>query len=72
MSGHGINPIFFNKKNKDWTSRTIVNQPSYVRQHLILALSLTPPQGGYRRCITREGYHLLNKRKIEGTSFKLS
>ena len=31
-----------------------------------------PPQGGYRRCITREGYHLLSKRKIEGTSLKLS
>ena len=25
MSGHGANPIFFNKKNKDWTSKTIVN-----------------------------------------------
>ena len=23
MSGHGANPIFFNKKNKDWTSRTL-------------------------------------------------
>ena len=23
MSAHGANPIFFNKKNKDWTSRTL-------------------------------------------------
>ena len=22
MSGHSTNPTFFNKKNKDWTSRT--------------------------------------------------
>ena len=25
MSVHGANPIFFNKKNKDWTSRTLTN-----------------------------------------------
>ena len=32
MSGHGGNPIFFNKKNKDWTSKTLVNPPPpYVR-----------------------------------------
>ena len=23
MPGHGENPIFFNKKNKDWKSRTL-------------------------------------------------
>ena len=23
MSGHGANPIFCNKKNKDWTSRAL-------------------------------------------------
>ena len=27
MSGHGANPIFFNKKNKDWMSRTLANPP---------------------------------------------
>ena len=27
MSGHDANPIFFNKKNKDWTSRTLANPP---------------------------------------------
>ena len=32
MSGHGANPIFFNKKDKDWTSGTLVNPPPlYVR-----------------------------------------
>ena len=25
MPGHGANPIFFNKKNKGWTSRTVAN-----------------------------------------------
>ena len=25
MSGHGVNPIFLNKGNKDWTSRTLAN-----------------------------------------------
>ena len=29
MSVHGANPIFFNKKNKDWTSRTLANQPPH-------------------------------------------
>ena len=27
MSGHDANPIFFNIKNKDWTSRTLANLP---------------------------------------------
>ena len=43
MSGHGENPIFFNKKNKDWTSRTLRNPPYlYVRKHLIFAFLSTP------------------------------
>ena len=25
MSGHGTNPISFNKNNKDWTSKTLAN-----------------------------------------------
>ena len=33
MSGHGANPIFFNKKNKDWKSRTLATPlpTPYVR-----------------------------------------
>ena len=27
ISGPGVNPIFFNKKNTDWTSRTLANPP---------------------------------------------
>ena len=45
MSDHGENPIFFNKKNKDWTSRTLRNPPYlYVRKHLIFAFLPTPPK----------------------------
>ena len=28
MCGHGPNPIFFNKKNKDWTSRALAKPPT--------------------------------------------
>ena len=28
MSGHGVNSIFFNKKNKDWTYGTLANPPT--------------------------------------------
>ena len=27
MSGHGANPVFFNKKNKDWRCRTLATPP---------------------------------------------
>ena len=39
MSGHVTYPTFFNKKYKDWTSKTLVNPP-YVRSHLIFT---SPP-----------------------------
>ena len=46
MSGHGANPIFFNKKDKDWTSRTFVNPlpppptvlPRLIPSHFYLTL----------------------------------
>ena len=31
MSGHGANPIFFNKKKKDWASRILATQPTHLR-----------------------------------------
>ena len=44
ISGHGVNPIFFNKKNKHWTSRTLANpQPLQVRHYLIFTLPPSPP-----------------------------
>ena len=30
-SNHGANPTFFDKKNKDWKSRTLVTPTPYVR-----------------------------------------
>ena len=35
MSGHGPNPIFFNKKNRDGTSRTIANLPPQSGRFMI-------------------------------------
>ena len=53
MSGHDSNPIFFNKKNKDWSSRAVANPPTpYVRYYLIFASSPTPRQSGRHMCIT--------------------
>ena len=47
MSGHGANPIFFNKKNKDWTSRTLANPPSPTSDNIsFLPYPPTPPQSG--------------------------
>ena len=31
MSGHGANPIFFNKKNKNWASKALATPTPYVR-----------------------------------------
>ena len=45
MSGHGANPIFFNKKRLHCTSRTLVTPyPSH------------PPQSGRHMCITPNIY----------------
>ena len=27
IPGHGANPVFFNEKDKDWTSRRFTNPP---------------------------------------------
>ena len=42
MSNHGANPIFFNKKNKDWTSRTLANPPPPLRP-IASHFCLNPP-----------------------------
>ena len=32
MPAHGENPIFFDNKNEDWTSRILANtQPPYIQ-----------------------------------------
>ena len=44
MSGHGINPIFFKKKNKDLTSRTFANPLPPLRPITSrFCLTLLPP-----------------------------
>ena len=60
MSGHGKNPIFFNEKNKDWTSRTLTNPLPHPTSDNISFLPYphhplthpTLPQGGRHMCIT--------------------
>ena len=42
MSGHGTNPIFFNKKKKLDVQNTCYHPPPYIEKHLIFALA-TPP-----------------------------
>ena len=53
---HAANPIFFNKKNKDWTSRTLAKPPSPTSDNIsFLSLSHPhrhPPQSGGHVCIT--------------------
>ena len=52
MSGHGANPIFFNKKSKDWTSITLAKPPPPLRlSHFCLTPAPLPPQSGRRMCI---------------------
>ena len=46
MSGHGVNPIFFDKKNEDWTSRTLANPSPFlhpITSHFCLTPSPSPP-----------------------------
>ena len=42
MSGHDAKPTFFNKKNKDWTSRTLAN-PHPPTSNNISFLPYLPP-----------------------------
>ena len=42
MPGHGANPIVFNKKNKNWTSRTLVNPLRPITSHFCLTSSTHP------------------------------
>ena len=54
MFGHGGNPIFFNKKNKDWTPRTLANHPPPTSDSISF-LPYPPPTSlnyGRHMCIT--------------------
>ena len=54
MYGHGANPIFFNKKDKDWTSRTLAKpHPLHpITSHFYLSLQPPPPQSGHHIFVT--------------------
>ena len=55
MSGDGTNPIFFNKKNKGWTSRTLAIPTSSKSNNILFLPYLptpTPPQSGCHVCMT--------------------
>ena len=45
MPGHGENPIFFNKKDKDWTLSILANPPtpslSLITSHFCLTLPIS-------------------------------
>ena len=53
MPAHGTNPMFLNKKYKDWTSSTLATPPLRpITSHFCLTLPTFPPQSGRRMCIT--------------------
>ena len=43
MSGHGANPICFNKENIDWMSRTLANPPPAKSDNVSFLSYLTTP-----------------------------
>ena len=43
MSGHGANPICFNKENIDWMSRTLANPPPAKSDNVSFLPYLKPP-----------------------------
>ena len=56
MSGHGANPIFFDKEIKIGRPRHLLIPPPTLRpitSHFCLIHHLAPPQSGRHICITR-------------------
>ena len=43
MSGHGANPVFFNKKNKDWTSEHSLTPDPPTSDNILFFPYHTPP-----------------------------
>ena len=55
MCCHRGNPIFFNKKNKDWTSRTLTNLHTPTSDNISFLPyppPPPPPQSGRHMCTT--------------------
>ena len=64
VSGYGANPIFFNKKNKDWTSRTLANPSPPTSENISFLPYPHPPQSGHHMCITPNGIYV-NKKQMK-------
>ena len=61
MHGHAENPILFNKKYKDWTSRTLAIPRTPLRPITSqFCLNPHPPQSGSHMCISPKVINELN------------
>ena len=64
MPGHGADPIFFNEKNRDWTSTTLANPPLATSNKISFLFYPAPSAPPSKR--TSYVYHILNiTREIE-------
>ena len=52
ISGYGANPIFFNEKIKDWTSRKSPTSHPAISDIISFLPLPNPPQSGRHMCIT--------------------
>ena len=62
MFGHDANPIFFNKKNKDWTSRALAIPQPPTSDSISFCLTLPHPQSGR---------HMFIAPRVEKMSWKI-
>ena len=60
MSGHGANPISFNKqkKNKDWTSRALATPPTLPTSDNISFLPYHPPSHTHTHTPPQSARHM--------------
>ena len=65
MSGHGANPFFFNKKDKDWASRTLdTSSPIRPITFPFYRTPCHPPQSGRHMGITHNCLYIVNWRNF--------
>ena len=66
MSGHGANPIFCNKKDKDWASRTLATHNPPTSDNILFLPTPPPPhppptpQSERHMCIIPKDTHSLD------------
>ena len=64
MSGHNPNSVFFNKKNKDWTSRTLAN-PATPTSDNISFLNSPLRVKTTRLCNSRDEFMVIKESSFE-------